>query len=485
MSISTTLSNALSGLTAASRSAQVVSSNVSNAMTEGYTRREIVLSARSVGGVGAGVRVDGVDRVVDDVLIRERRLSSSALQETTEINRFYEEALKLMGEPQDPSSLVARTGELDRSLLAATSRPESEARLHDVLNAATSLTDKLNDASDRVQGLRQDADREIEQDVSRLNQSLQQVADLNAQILRAQATDQDYPGLLDNRQNLIDEISGLIPVRELVRDNDTVALYSMNGAMLVDARPAQFEFAVTGLITADMTLASGALSGLTLNGVEVPIGGPHSPIAGGRLSGLFAVRDEHAPALQDDLDVMARDLVSRFEDPTMDPTLAAGDAGLFTDNGAALDPGNVIGLAARLSVNAAVNPAEGGAVWRLRDGVGAAAMGPVGDPGLLDAMHQRLSDRIAPLGGSLSAAERTVTGFASDILSSVGQSRQLSDARLSFQQAHHSGLDEAVMALGVDTDQELQKLLLVEQAYAANARVIQTADELIQLLIGL
>jgi len=38
---------------------------------------------------------------------------------------------------------------------------------------------------------------------------------------------------------------------------------------------------------------------------------------------------------------------------------------------------------------------------------------------------------------------------------------------------------------GVDTDQEMQTLLIVEQAYAANARVLQTADELIQTLIGL
>ena len=46
-------------------------------------------------------------------------------------------------------------------------------------------------------------------------------------------------------------------------------------------------------------------------------------------------------------------------------------------------------------------------------------------------------------------------------------------------------MKESELAGGVDTDQELQKLLLIEQAYAANARVIQTADELIQLLIRL
>ena len=57
MSISATLANALTGLTAASRSAQIVSTNVANVMTDGYARREIDLSPRSVGGIGAGVQI--------------------------------------------------------------------------------------------------------------------------------------------------------------------------------------------------------------------------------------------------------------------------------------------------------------------------------------------------------------------------------------------------------------------------------------------
>ena len=60
MSISATLANALTGLAAASRSAQVVSTNISNATTEGYARREIDLSARLTGGAGSGVQIDGI-----------------------------------------------------------------------------------------------------------------------------------------------------------------------------------------------------------------------------------------------------------------------------------------------------------------------------------------------------------------------------------------------------------------------------------------
>ena len=68
MTISGSLANSLSGLTAASRAAELVSSNVANAMTEGYGRREVVLTPRSMGdGTAAGVNVTGVRREVDNV----------------------------------------------------------------------------------------------------------------------------------------------------------------------------------------------------------------------------------------------------------------------------------------------------------------------------------------------------------------------------------------------------------------------------------
>jgi flagellar hook-associated protein 1 FlgK len=53
----------------------------------------------------------------------------------------------------------------------------------------------------------------------------------------------------------------------------------------------------------------------------------------------------------------------------------------------------------------------------------------------------------------------------------------------------HSGQLEELRALemtdGVDSDREMQNLLLIEQGYAANARVIETIDELMETLLRL
>ena len=62
MSISSTLSSALSGLTASSRAADVVSSNIANAMTEGYSVRRLDLAARQLGNDGSGVRIVCITR---------------------------------------------------------------------------------------------------------------------------------------------------------------------------------------------------------------------------------------------------------------------------------------------------------------------------------------------------------------------------------------------------------------------------------------
>lgn len=75
MSIAGALSNALSGLTAASRSAEVVASNIANAATEGYAARTLVTSSRP--GTTGGVRIDGIARAVDPALLADRRLATA------------------------------------------------------------------------------------------------------------------------------------------------------------------------------------------------------------------------------------------------------------------------------------------------------------------------------------------------------------------------------------------------------------------------
>lgn len=485
MSISGALSTALSGLTAASRAAEVVASNVANARTEGYARRELQLSARSVGGTGQGVTVDGVRRMVDLVLINDRRLAQSGAADRDLQARFFQNLEAAIGTPETEGSLGARIASVESALLAASARPDSEARLSGLLGTLSSAAEKIAESAASVQEARLRADHGIAVTVDDLNAALSNIAELNGRIQSVSAGGRDTSALVDQRQQLIDRIATIVPLREVARGNGTVGLFTTGGAVLLDGVPAVLGFTPVGTIVPEMTQASGALSGLTLNGRPIATSGDASPIQGGRLDALFAIRDDLAPAAQAQLDAVARDLVERFADPAVDPTLGPGQAGLFTDAGAAFSPLNELGLAQRLRVNAAVDPAQGGALWRLRDGVAAPAAGPPGDGTLLRALSGALSDQRQPLSGNFMTGTRSFSTLSADLLSSVSQSRLQRASEASFAAAQLSTLTELELQDGVDTDQELQAMLQIEQSYAANAKVMRAVDDMIKSLLGI
>ena len=64
MSVTSALAGALSGLSATSRQAEILSSNVANAATPGYARRQLSLGSAVLAGQGQGVQVLGITRDV-------------------------------------------------------------------------------------------------------------------------------------------------------------------------------------------------------------------------------------------------------------------------------------------------------------------------------------------------------------------------------------------------------------------------------------
>jgi flagellar hook-associated protein 1 FlgK len=290
---------------------------------------------------------------------------------------------------------------------------------------------------------------------------------------------------MDQRQTLVDQISEIIPVKEIQKNNGMISLYTSGGAVLVDSKAATIEFTATPTISPDMTVENGALSGLNINGQLVSTDTEKGAIARGKLAGLFEVRDKLVPDAQVQLDALARDLIERFETTDTDPTLGIGSAGLFTDGGSALDPLDEEGLSSRISVNALVNPDQGGDLWKIRDGLGAISEGDQGDATTLNSLAEALQKTRIASSGSLTSIERSALGFASDIYS-LGKTNQLkAEADLTFATARQESLHSIELENGVDTDNEMQKLLVIEQAYGANAKVIQTIQALMDQLMGI
>ncbi len=283
-----------------------------------------------------------------------------------------------------------------------------------------------------------------------------------------------------------DGIPGIIPLRAVRRDGDQIALYTANGGALLDGRVWELAFTQgPNVITPDMTL------GAPLGGLMQDQGAAGGPVAitagtgaglmdGGSLGALFATRDRVVPEFDAEMDRYAGELIARFRDLMPAAALDAAGDGLLVD----ATPGPLIGLAGRIAVNASVDPTQGGAPWRLRDGLGAASPGDEGFGAYLQSLADAMSTARAPAGWVSQNAANDAATMASEIASFfAGRSARSDEAQAYLTSRQIVLADSEANAIGVDTDNELQALILVEQAYAANARVMSVIDGLLKLLL--
>ena len=149
------------------------------------------------------------------------------------------------------------------------------------------------------------------------------------------------------------------------------------GTTLLDGSVDQLSFTPTQTIPANMQEtadpATGMIGGLSAVTVD---GQPIAMSQNGSIAANLQLRDVTLPAFDQQLDQLAGNTIIAFQQA--DPTVGSGQTGIFTDNGAAVDPTNpaqIPGLAANISLNASVDPSQGGEAWRMLDGAQATDAG--------------------------------------------------------------------------------------------------------------
>lgn len=492
MTISSALSNALSGLRANGRMAEVTANNLANALTPGYARQSVTLDASVTGGQGTGVAVAGVERAIDPDLTAARRIADGDLAEASGRLDGLARLERALGTVEDPSSLANRVTAFEDALRTLAETPESGPRQTAAAEAARDLADKMNMVSTESARVRQAADAEIARRVEEVNKALDTIARLNRQIQIFESAGRDTAAMIDERERLIDRVAQNVPIRVSQRPDNTVEVRTAQGLPLADTTPRKLVFSQTGSDGLALTPPPvGAPPGTPGRDITPGGSGPQR-IQGGALAGLFELRDRIVPEFEAGLDALAADLITRTENSAADPTVAFGDYGLFTDDSGVFDPaapGAIpTGLARDLRVSPMVDPAVGGEPWRLRDGLNAPAEGAaVADPALIRAMLDRVSapQPLPPtvpaqlgLTGSLSLSGRTA-----QIAELSATARVRTEAQVSALGTTRETLaTEEGGLLGVDQDTEMQRLVQIEQAYAANAQVIQTAARMLDEL---
>src|SRR3546814_8322898 len=146
------------------------------------------------------------------------------------------------------------------------------------------------------------------------------------------------------------------------------------------------------------------------------------------------------------------------------------DAGLFTDAGSALDPASVAGLAGRIAVNDLVKPTAGGDLWRLQSGIQAAAPLGSADRTQVDWFLAAFDTAVSfdPAAGLATSA--SVEAWANSLVSAQQSERVDAEAAA---EARNTSLQTVQFARSsreaVRVDDELQKMMALEQRYAARS----------------
>ncbi|WP_319532147.1 flagellar hook-associated protein FlgK [uncultured Cohaesibacter sp.] len=351
MALQTALSIAQSGLRTTNRELEIVASNVTNANTVGYTRKlsnreEIVLNGDVTSVIDTDVR-----RSLDLVAQKQYWTETAATGYTSTIHDYLQQVDAIFGTPGDGNALDALVNDFASSLQALQTIPDDAASRLEVLHTASVLTQRMNEASETLQELRQDAELAIEASVQELNGYLQDIQTLDKQIQAFSQQGDNPAGLMDQRDQLITKLSELVPVRVEHGKDNSVSISLANGLTVYDQAAVEFEFTANGAVAPQTEWDSDpALSKLGSIYLKSNTGALYdvtntSDFNSGKIGALLELRDDLLVEAQNQLDNLADGLADAFSKYDVEGTAATSglQAGFDVDL-AALQSGNEVTL---------------------------------------------------------------------------------------------------------------------------------------------
>ncbi len=283
------LATSVSGLLAFQRALDVTSNNVANAATPGYSVERVVLDeqpsqATSAGFFGSGVDVASVQRSYDEALAQQVRQSQSGY---SSFNTFATQAAQVDNMLSDSSTgLTASLQAFVNALQNVANSPSSTAQRQVLLSQAQALTQQLQSYDSRLSQYDSNIESQIGSNVSQINSLAGNIAQLNQQIAAALGgTGQPPNDLLDQRDELIDQLSQYVSVSTATQSDGEVNVYIGTGQALVTAGTAQ-----TLTTTADLYDPTRVDVGLSMGGGTTA--DITSQITGGTLGGLLTARSQ-------------------------------------------------------------------------------------------------------------------------------------------------------------------------------------------------
>jgi flagellar hook-associated protein 1 len=436
------ITQAGSAMTAARYGLDVVSQNIANADTPGYTRQTAQQgTVDAVPGVPTiysghagpgGVTITGTARMSDLVVDARLRTEQSRSGVTDTTASQLGQIETVFPEPSD-TGLSERLNDFWNAWASVANDPGATAPRTVLLQDASTVTSTLNAMSATLGDLAAASAQALNQDTAAAASAANQLATINTQIAVASATGADANSLLDQRDSLLSTLASLV---------GGVATINANGSadVAVSGQPL-----VTGGSAVAMTVGAG---------FAVSVGGTPVTLSGGSAAAEATALTTTYPGYQAQLDGVANSLssvVNAVQAAGYDLTGASGLA-MFTGSGAA------------------------GITVAITDPRQVAASGTAG--GTLDGSNA-LSASV--LGASPGGPDVAYTNLVADVASSS----LLAQRQAATQQAVTASVATLQNSVsGVSTDEEVSAMLTYQHAYQAASRVMTTVDDMLDTLIN-
>jgi flagellar hook-associated protein 1 FlgK len=318
---------------------------------------------------------------------------------------------------------------------------------------------------------RTEADLSVATEVDAVNTALQNLKEVDRQLAQASARGASTAEYEDKRDTILADIATKLPIRIYDNGPGKLLVTSDGGSTLYDS----------GTVHAlSFTHTPGIASDLRRNGVAPYTNGLQDIAVGGM---TLRISDSGS---------IAGHLAETFQ--TADPSRSGMQAGLFTrdDDGDGLgstsfDPAAPpVGMARTIAINPQVDPDQGGKLWRMRDGMQAGAEGKASDNsiilGWLDAMEANRSYPASTgLAGSMGLSQATSQAIGL----MQGERATWTDRAATRGSIALQAREDLTNKTAVNVDEELQRLLMVQQTYSASVQVIQAATKMLDQLSSL
>ena len=330
MSLTLSLNNALTGLQAAQQNLALISANIANANTPGYSRQVLPATTQIIQGQGGGgVEIGVAGRVTDDILNSNLRSQDSVTSAASTLDSYLSRVQDLFGHVGNADAVTDTLAKFSSALQTLAATPEDTVAQTNAVSAGQALASQLNSISSGLQTLRSNADTDIGSAVTQANTLIQKIANYNGEIAHARAFNQSTATLEDQRDQALQQLSQQLDIQAFTRADDSVVVLTSGGKTLVNGIAEQLSFTPSGTV-----VAGSPVSGVSINGLDIT-----SEIHGGTIGALLQVRDKEVPALTSEFNQFTNALYNATQvsqstqTQTLSGTPAAGDTFTVTIDG--------------------------------------------------------------------------------------------------------------------------------------------------------